>query len=79
VHSAADSALGFYYQTFFALLTLLNQTADDAAVAVERLDDVEIKADGHLLLYQLKHSISATPPDITLKSRALWKNAEALG
>lgn len=73
VHSAADSALGFYYQTFFALLILLNQTADDAAVAVERLDDVEIKADGHLLLYQLKHSISATPPDITLKSRALWK------
>lgn len=72
-HSAADAALGFYYQTFFALLTLLGQTADDAAVAVERLDDVEINADGHLLLYQLKHSISTTPPDITLKSRALWK------
>lgn len=73
VHSAADSALGFYYQTFFALLTLLGQTADDAAVAVERLDDVEIKADGHLLLYQLKHSISTTPPNITIKSKALWK------
>ena len=42
------------------------QTTDDAAVAVERLDDVELKADGRTLLYQLKHSISATPPPITI-------------
>ena len=72
-HSADAAALGFYYQTLFALVTLVAQTADDAAVVVERLDDVELKVDGNTMLYQLKHSLSATPPPVTLASRALWK------
>ena len=72
-HTAEAAALGFYYQAFFALATLVAQTADDAAVAIERLDDVEVVADGNTLLYQLKHSVSETPPPITLASRALWK------
>ena len=72
-HSAEAAALGFYYQSFFALLTLLAQDTDNAAVAIERLDDVELQTDGHKLLYQLKHSISVAPPPITLKSRALWR------
>src|SRR6202041_1129852 len=67
---------GFYYQAFFALDTLVAQSADDAAVAVERLDDVELNGDGRPLLYQLKHSISATPPPITLKARALWRTVK---
>lgn len=46
---------------------------DNAAVSVERLDDVELKANGQTLLYQLKHSLSAKPPRVTLKSRAIWK------
>jgi hypothetical protein len=37
-HSAEAAALGFYYQSFFALLTLLQQNTDDATVAVERPD-----------------------------------------
>jgi len=73
VHEASASALGFYYQAHFALFSLISQTTDDAAVAVERLDDVELKADGHNLLYQLKHSMSSTPPAVTLKCVALWK------
>jgi hypothetical protein len=73
LHSAEAAALGFYYQAFFALEILVAQSADDAAVAVERLDDVELNADGRTLLYQLKHSISATPPPITIKARALWR------
>lgn len=73
IHTAEDAALGFYYQTYFAFLTLLQQSGDDAGVAIERLDDVELKVNGHLLLYQLKHSIKAVPPPITLKSRALWR------
>ncbi|POR52565.1 ABC-three component system protein [Bosea psychrotolerans] len=73
IHTAEDAALGFYYQTYFAFLTLLQQTGDDAGVGIERLDDVELKVDGHLLLYQLKHSIKAVPPPITMKSRALWR------
>jgi hypothetical protein len=71
-HSAEAAALGFYYQSFFGLLTLLQQSSDNAGVAIERLDDVELQTDGHKLLYQLKHSISVVPPPITLKSRALW-------
>lgn len=75
-HSAEAAALGFYYQAFFALLTLLAQDADNAAVGVERLDDVDLKAGGQTLLYQLKHSISVAPPAITLKSRALWRTVK---
>ncbi|MEY9463916.1 hypothetical protein ABH973_004329 [Bradyrhizobium ottawaense] len=73
LHTAEAAALGFYFQTFFALETLVAQSADDASIAVERLDDVELSADGHTLLYQLKHSISVTPPPITVKARALWR------
>lgn len=72
-HAADAAALGFYFQAFFALETLVAQSADDAAVAVERLDDVELNVDGRNLLYQLKHSMSATPPPVTLKARALWR------
>ncbi|MFO0641542.1 MAG: ABC-three component system protein [Polyangiaceae bacterium] len=73
VHSAEASALGFYYQTFYALLALLGQDTDDAAVAIEQLDDVDLKVDGQTLLIQLKHSLLAAPPPIALKSRALWR------
>lgn len=72
-HAAEAAALGFYYQAYFALETLVLQNADDAAVAVERLDDVELQADGHTLLYQLKHSLLAKPPPITIAGRALWR------
>jgi hypothetical protein len=75
-HSAEAAALGFYYQTFFALLTLLEQDTDDAAVGVEQLDDVELKTDGLTLLYQLKHSLLASPPPISLKSRSLWRTVK---
>jgi hypothetical protein len=72
-HTAEAAVLGFYYQALFALVTLIAQTTDDAAVVVERLDDVELNVNGNTMLYQLKHSISETPPPVTLASRALWK------
>jgi hypothetical protein len=72
-HSAEAAALGFYYQAFFALLTLLTQDTDNAAVSIEQLDDVDLKADGQTLLFQLKHSVNAIPAPITLKSRAFWR------
>jgi hypothetical protein len=75
-HSAEAAALGFYYQSFFALLALMTQETDNAAVGIEQLDDVDLKANGHNLLYQLKHSISPAPPPITLKSKALWKTVK---
>ncbi|NUJ81678.1 hypothetical protein HUN39_16925 [Methylocystis sp. FS] len=72
-HAAAGSALGFWYQAFYALRALVILNTDDAAVGIEQLDDVVLKADGQTLLFQLKHSISANPPAITLKSRSLWQ------
>lgn len=73
VHDASAAALGFYYQSQYALLMLVRLKTDDPAVAIERLDDVEIKANGQSLLYQLKHSIQENPPPVTLACVALWK------
>jgi hypothetical protein len=76
VHSAEAAALGFYYQAFFALLTLLELDTDNAAVAIEHLDDVELKVDGQTLLYQLKHSMALVPLPTSLKSRSLWRTVK---
>lgn len=73
IHSAEDAALGFYYQTFSALLTLLTKGGDDSAVCVEGLDDVQLNSNGGSLLIQLKHSMSASPRTITLKSKSVWR------
>jgi len=75
-HSAEGSALGFWYQAYFALLTLVKLATDDAAIGIEQLDDVELNAGGQTLLYQLKHSISSSPPPITIASRSLWRTVK---
>lgn len=72
-HSAEASALGFWYQSLYALLILAGTTTDDAAIGVEQLDDVELTTDGQTLLFQLKHSIKAKPSPVGIKSRALWR------
>jgi hypothetical protein len=77
VHAAEGPALGFWYQALYALLTLVALTTDDAAIGLEQLDDIELKADGHTLLYQLKHSIKEAPPSISLKSKSLWRTIKA--
>ena len=71
-HTAEGAALGFYYQSLYALLALQRLPHDDAAVILERLDDVELEVEGGRLLNQLKHSISENPPKVTLASRQLW-------
>lgn len=76
-HSADAAALGFYFQTFYALHAILGQPHDDAVVCLERLDDVEIHANGQSLLTQLKHSMSGTPVSLTLASKALWRTFKA--
>jgi hypothetical protein len=73
IHTAEDAALGFYYQTFYALLTLLKAKEDDSAVCVEGLDDVQLIANGTPLLIQLKHSMAANPTSITVKSKSVWR------
>ncbi len=76
-HSAEAAALGFYYQALYALLVLFERSTDDSAVSVEQLDDVQLSADGQELLFQLKHSISATPTSTSIKSRAFWRTIKA--
>lgn len=76
-HSAVSAALGFYYQTLYGLLSILRASHDDAAVCLERLDDVEILTNGQSLLLQLKHTLSKKPAAVTLSSVALWKTLKA--
>ncbi|NDZ12697.1 hypothetical protein C7T35_10075 [Variovorax sp. WS11] len=76
-HSAEGAALGFYFQSLYALRAVLEQPHDDAAVCLERLDDVEVVSNGEPLLAQLKHSIAAKPSAVTLASRALWRTFKA--
>lgn len=73
IHDAKNTALGFYYQTFFALLTLIRQDTDNATVGIEQLDDIEINADGQTSLNQLKHSITKNSAKLSISSRALWR------
>ena len=76
-HSAINAALGFYYQSLYGLLSILRTFHDDAAVCLERLDDVEILTNGQSLLSQLKHSLSKKPAAVSLSSIALWKTLKA--
>lgn len=76
-HSAVDTALGFYYQSLYGLLCIVKATDDNASVCLERLDDVEILANGQPLLAQLKHSLSDKPTPVTISSASLWKTLKA--
>jgi hypothetical protein len=76
-HSAIDAALGFYYQSLYGLLAIVEASEDDATVCLERLDDVEIILNGRPLLVQLKHSLSKKPAAVSLASVALWKTFRA--
>lgn len=72
-HSADDAALGFLYQAQYALLRLWNETADDAVIYLETLDDVTLEFNGQTILEQLKHSLLSKPANLTLASVNLWK------
>lgn len=72
--SAQDSVLGYLYQIRYALLLLLEVGMDDqeTEIAIERLDDIDIKRDGDkFCLVQTKHH---TNPDfLTNACPDLWK------
>ncbi|MGY4332293.1 hypothetical protein ACVWWG_006710 [Bradyrhizobium sp. LB7.2] len=76
-HSAEDAALGFLYQAQYALVLLWHEADDDAVVYLETLDDVVLVANGDTLLEQLKHSLKAKPPSLTVASLQLWKTLKA--
>lgn len=76
-HSADASALGFLYQSQYALLRLWKETSFEAVIYLETLDDVVLKANGQTILEQLKHSLSTKPPTVTVASVNLWKTLKA--
>jgi hypothetical protein len=60
-HDAAGSALGYIYQTSWALLELLRQKEDDSALTLEMLDDVAWEAEGSATdLIQIKHHLNSS-------------------
>ena len=77
VHSAEDAALGFRFQSLYALLALWREANDDAMVFVETLDDVVLVSNGKTLLEQLKHTLSPKPSALTVKSVSWWKTLKA--
>ncbi|HZP28804.1 MAG TPA: hypothetical protein VFC99_07620, partial [Acidimicrobiia bacterium] len=73
-HGAADSALGYLYQTRWALFELLRRDTDvpDAAISLELHDDVAWDNDGTPeQLLSLKHH--GTPRALTDMSDDLWR------
>ena len=76
-HSAADSAVGYYFQGMFALDQLLSYGSDDAAVSVETFDDVVLHAGSDVSLYQLKHTLGEKPSPLTVKTEKVWKTLKA--
>jgi hypothetical protein len=60
-HDAAGSALGYIYQTSWALLELLRQEQSDSALTLEMLDDVAWENEGSATdLIQVKHHLNSS-------------------
>ena len=71
--SANASALGYFYQSRYALFLLLSRAEADAELFVERLDDISFEqGDDPVELLQTKHHIKATA-SLSDASTALWK------
>ena len=70
-YSAASSALGYYYQGCYALVSLLDCEEDNATVSIETRDDIELVESGVTLLKQLKHK-PGSPSPVSLKSDDIW-------
>ncbi len=75
IHSAAQSAAGYFYQARLALAEVLRYAYKDSGidVAVEKLDDVSFEKNGSALEFlQTKHHIEKCG-DLTDSSVDLWK------
>lgn len=72
--AAGPQALGYLYQTQYALHSLLAADSEETAIIVEGLDDVELQATSSTKLQQLKHHISTKrQATLTNSSTDLWK------
>lgn len=71
-HDATAVAIAFQFQQRQALLELFGSEDDEASVAVEALDDIQLNLENQTLIEQVKHSIKPNPTPISLKSKELW-------
>lgn len=69
--AGTEAALGYYYQSLYALVHLLNSKEDTEEVLIEDLDDVVVKniETNTFSLKQLKHKKKSP---ITIGSKDLW-------
>lgn len=71
--SAGPQAIGYLHQARYALLALLRENREEAAVVIEGLDDIEIQdITGTVQLDQLKHHLKGRAT-LTNTSPELWK------
>lgn len=70
---APGQALGYMYQTLYALFLLISSGAE-AQIYIEKLDDIQLKPDGDAVeALQLKHSVQKIPSNLADRSIDLWK------
>jgi hypothetical protein len=73
ITSADDTAIGFEYQYYYFIYSLLN-IKEGEIVGLEVKEDVHIdKADGTTILSQLKHTIDPSSTNLTELDEDLWK------
>lgn len=70
IHSAVDAAIGYYFQGAFALVRLLDEDEEDAAISIETQDDVTLEGTTPTL-HQLKHSLKNQV--LSEKDDGFWK------
>ncbi|MCE9551916.1 MAG: hypothetical protein K8T91_00860 [Planctomycetes bacterium] len=70
LQSAVPSALGYYFQSLYALV-LLCDAEDDAGISIETDDDLLLEGDVNKLV-QLKHSL-ADKAHLSITDTGLWK------
>lgn len=70
IHSAVDAVIGYYFQGAYALVRLLDQDEEDAAISIETLDDVVLEG-ATPTLHQLKHSVHDKV--LSEKDDGFWK------
>ncbi|UBZ10366.1 hypothetical protein LDL79_16405 [Leeuwenhoekiella palythoae] len=71
-HQAKGPALGYYYQSIYALIELFKSDNNNAFVSIETWDDVYLEDGSTKKLIQLKHSINENSK-ISIKSTELWR------
>lgn len=70
LQSAVPSALGYYFQSLYALV-LICEADDDATISIETDDDLFLEGDVNKLV-QLKHSL-ANKTDLSITDTGFWK------